>query len=101
MINTLLVLGAVKIVATLVSHDGQCRRHLRAEPVHRRHGRRGGRTATHWLAPFPTADPGAYALVGMGALFAGIIRAPLTSVFASSRSRRTIRSSCRSWSRTS
>jgi CIC family chloride channel protein len=35
----------------------------------------------HALAPFPTGDPGAYALVGMGALFAGIIRAPMTSVF--------------------
>jgi len=35
----------------------------------------------HRLAPFPTGDPGAYALVGMGTLFAGIIRAPLTSVF--------------------
>ena len=33
------------------------------------------------VAPFPTGEPGAYALVGMGALFAGIIRAPLTSVF--------------------
>ena len=33
------------------------------------------------MAPFPTADPGAYALVGMGTLFAGIIRAPMTSVF--------------------
>ena len=32
-------------------------------------------------APFPTGDPGAYALVGMGTLFAGIIRAPMTSVF--------------------
>lgn len=32
-------------------------------------------------APFPTGSPGAYALVGMGALFAGIIRAPMTSVF--------------------
>jgi CIC family chloride channel protein len=32
-------------------------------------------------APFPTASPGAYALVGMGTLFAGIIRAPMTSVF--------------------
>jgi CIC family chloride channel protein len=30
---------------------------------------------------FPVGAPGAYALVGMGALFAGIIRAPLTSVF--------------------
>src|SRR6202161_323961 len=35
----------------------------------------------HRLAPFPTGAPGAYALVGMGALFAGIIRAPMTSVF--------------------
>jgi CIC family chloride channel protein len=33
------------------------------------------------VAPFPVADPGAYALVGMGALFAGILRAPMTSVF--------------------
>ena len=33
------------------------------------------------VAPFPTGDPGAYALVGMGALCAGIIRAPMTSVF--------------------
>jgi CIC family chloride channel protein len=33
------------------------------------------------IAPFTVADPGAYALVGMGALFAGIVRAPLTSVF--------------------
>jgi CIC family chloride channel protein len=35
----------------------------------------------HRIAPFPTGDPGAYALVGMGTLFAGIIRAPMTSVF--------------------
>src|SRR5690349_18023163 len=31
-------------------------------------------------APFASADAGAYALVGMGTLFAGIIRAPMTSV---------------------
>ena len=37
--------------------------------------------AVNAYAPFPTATPGAYALVGMGTLFAGIIRAPLTSVF--------------------
>ncbi|MEZ5319574.1 MAG: chloride channel protein [Vicinamibacterales bacterium] len=36
---------------------------------------------TRQIAPFPVGDPGAYALVGMGALFAGIIRAPMTSVF--------------------
>jgi CIC family chloride channel protein len=35
----------------------------------------------HGIAPLQTANPGAYALVGMGTLFAGIIRAPMTSVF--------------------
>jgi CIC family chloride channel protein len=35
----------------------------------------------HRIAPFPTGDVGAYALVGMGTLFAGIVRAPMTSVF--------------------
>jgi CIC family chloride channel protein len=34
----------------------------------------------HMLFPSITADPGAYALVGMGAAFAGIIRTPFTSV---------------------
>jgi CIC family chloride channel protein len=34
----------------------------------------------HTLLPSYTATPGAYALVGMGALFAGIVRAPMTSV---------------------
>jgi chloride channel protein, CIC family len=38
-----------------------------------------GRVA-HNLLPGYTATPGAYALVGMGALFAGIVRAPTTSV---------------------
>jgi CIC family chloride channel protein len=34
----------------------------------------------HHLLPTYTATPGAYALVGMGAAFAGIVRAPMTSV---------------------
>jgi chloride channel protein, CIC family len=34
----------------------------------------------HWLMPDYTASVGAYALVGMGAAFAGTIRVPLTSV---------------------
>ena len=37
-------------------------------------------TVAHNLLPGYTATPGAYALVGMGALFAGIVRAPMTSV---------------------
>src|ERR1700693_4007729 len=34
----------------------------------------------HLFFPASTAGPGAYALVGMGAAFAGVIRTPLTSV---------------------
>ena len=37
-------------------------------------------TLAHHLFPAYTAMPGAYALVGMGAAFAGIVRAPMTSV---------------------
>ena len=37
-------------------------------------------TVAHHLFPAFTATPGAYALVGMGAVFAGVVRAPMTSV---------------------
>jgi chloride channel protein, CIC family len=37
-------------------------------------------TVAHHFLPAYTATPGAYALVGMGAAFAGIVRAPMTSV---------------------
>ena len=37
-------------------------------------------TVAHHLFPAYTATSGAYALVGMGAVFAGIVRAPMTSV---------------------
>jgi chloride channel protein, CIC family len=37
-------------------------------------------TAAHYVLPGYTAAAGAYALVGMGAVFAGIVRAPMTSV---------------------
>jgi CIC family chloride channel protein len=37
--------------------------------------------AEHVLDPRLTGSPGTYALVGMGVLFAGFLRAPMTSVF--------------------
>jgi CIC family chloride channel protein len=37
-------------------------------------------TVAHRFFPAYTATPGAYALVGMGAVFAGVVRAPMTSV---------------------
>lgn len=35
----------------------------------------------HWFAPQAPSPVGAFALVGMGTMFAGILRAPMTSVF--------------------
>jgi CIC family chloride channel protein len=37
-------------------------------------------TVAHHFLPAYTSTPGAYALVGMGAVFAGVVRAPMTSV---------------------
>jgi len=37
-------------------------------------------TVAHHFFPLLTAAPGAYALVGMGAVFAGVVRTPMTSV---------------------
>jgi CIC family chloride channel protein len=37
-------------------------------------------TAAQYVSPAHVASPGAYALVGMGTAFAGIVRAPMTSV---------------------
>lgn len=82
LLQTLLVLCAVKMVATLVSYTTGNAGGIFAPSLYIG-AMAGGAvgTLTRLVAPFPTADPGAYALVGMGALFAGIIRAPMTSVF--------------------
>jgi CIC family chloride channel protein len=37
-------------------------------------------TIAHKIAPLQTADPGAYALVGMGAVAAGAMHAPITAI---------------------
>lgn len=82
LLQTLLVLCAVKMLATLVSYTTGNAGGIFAPSLYIG-AMAGGAvgTLTHLVAPFPTADAGAYALVGMGALFAGIIRAPMTSVF--------------------
>ncbi|MEE9234825.1 MAG: chloride channel protein [Candidatus Acidoferrales bacterium] len=77
-----LVLAAVKIIATIISYASGNAGGIFA-PALFIGAMVGGATGTIMadLSPFPTGDAGAYALVGMGALFAGIIRAPMTSVF--------------------
>jgi CIC family chloride channel protein len=37
-------------------------------------------TVAHHFLPMHTATPGAYALVGMGTVFAGVVRTPMTSI---------------------
>ena len=81
-LQTMILLCLVKVAATIVSYASGNAGGIFAPSLFIG-AMAGGAVGTvvHQFAPFPTADPGAYALVGMGALFAGIIRAPMTSVF--------------------
>ncbi len=79
---TMVVLCVVKLAATVVSYCSGNAGGIFAPSLYI--GAMAGGVVgmiVNSVAPFPTGGPGAYALVGMGALFAGIIRAPLTSVF--------------------
>jgi chloride channel protein, CIC family len=81
LLQTMLVLCIVKLVATMISYASGNAGGIFAPSLYL--GAMAGGAAgmlVHQFAPFPTAAPGAYALVGMGTLFAGIIRAPMTSV---------------------
>jgi CIC family chloride channel protein len=81
-LRTLLLLCVMKLVATIVSYASGNAGGIFAPTLYIG-AMAGGALGmlVHRYAPFPTGDPGAYALVGMGTLFAGIIRAPMTSVF--------------------
>ena len=82
LLKTMVLLCALKLVATVVSYASGNAGGIFAPSLYMG-AMAGGAVGlvVHRMAPFPTADPGAYALVGMGTLFAGIIRAPMTSVF--------------------
>jgi CIC family chloride channel protein len=78
----LVLLCAAKLVATIISYASGNAGGVFAPSLYL--GAMAGGvvgTLVGQFAPFPTGGPGAYALVGMGTLFAGIIRAPMTSVF--------------------
>jgi CIC family chloride channel protein len=82
LLKTMVLLCAVKLAATIVSYSSGNAGGIFAPSLYIG-AMAGGAIGVfvHTYAPFPTGDPGAYALVGMGTLFAGIIRAPMTSVF--------------------
>lgn len=80
-VRTLLVLGALKIVATVFSYASGGAGGIFAPSLFIG-GMLGGAVGYLDQAVFSTSNEqiGAFALVGMGAVFAGIIRAPITSV---------------------
>jgi CIC family chloride channel protein len=81
-LRTLVLLCVLKLVATTISYASGNAGGIFAPSLYI--GAMAGGAigmVVHTYAPFATAEPGAYALVGMGTLFAGIIRAPMTSVF--------------------
>jgi CIC family chloride channel protein len=80
--QTMALLCAAKLVATIVSYSSGNAGGIFAPSLYLG-AMAGGALGkiVHHFAPLSTGDPGAYALVGMGVLFAGIIRAPMTSVF--------------------
>src|SRR2546426_588532 len=80
--DALVLLCAVKLAATIISYASGNAGGIFAPTLYIG-AMAGGAVGllVRMAAPFPTGDPGAYALVGMGTLFAGIIRAPMTSVF--------------------
>ena len=82
LLKTMMILCFLKLGATIVSYASGNAGGIFAPSLYIG-AMAGGAVGmlVHRIAPFPTGSPGAYALVGMGTLFAGIIRAPMTSVF--------------------
>lgn len=81
LLRTMFILCLAKLAATIISYASGNAGGIFAPSLYL--GAMAGGTVgalVHRFAPFPTSDPGVYAMVGMGALFAGIIRAPMTSV---------------------
>jgi CIC family chloride channel protein len=80
-LQTLLLLAVLKIVATAVCYSSGNAGGIFGPSlfIGAMIGGAVGSIAHHFF-PGSTAGPGAYALVGMGTAFAGIVRTPLTSV---------------------
>src|SRR5205814_9647207 len=81
LLRTVAVLALLKIIATSVAYASGNAGGIFGPPlfIGAMVGASVGSVA-HLVFPASTAGAGAYALVGMGAAFAGVIRTPLTSV---------------------
>ena len=80
--RTLLILGAAKMLVTLFCFSTGIPGGMFAPTLFTGAmigGGLGGLAHHYW--PFPTSPASAYVLVGMGTFFAGVFRAPMTSIF--------------------
>ncbi|MDQ3818977.1 MAG: chloride channel protein [Acidobacteriota bacterium] len=80
-LKMLIVLGACKLAATVVSYSSGSSGGIFGPSLYLG-GMLGGAVGllAHFALGTLSAQPGAFALVGMGAVFAGIVRAPVTSI---------------------
>jgi CIC family chloride channel protein len=80
-LNVLIILGIGKLVGSVVSYGSGSTGGIFGPSLYigGMFGGTVGLLASHLLANSVT-QPGAFALVGMGAVFAGIVRAPVTSI---------------------
>ncbi len=80
--NMLLVLAVTKAALTLICSSARTPGGMFAPTLFAGAmigGGIGGLAELYW--PFPTSPSSAYVLVGMGTFFAGVFRAPMTSIF--------------------
>jgi CIC family chloride channel protein len=80
--KVLLLLAGVKLLVTLLCFSAKTPGGMFAPTLFAGAmigGGIGALAQTHW--PFPTSAAGAYVLAGMGTFFAGVFRAPMTSIF--------------------
>ena len=80
-LKMLLILGTFKLAATIISYSSGSSGGIFGPSLYIG-GMLGGAvgTLTAMIIGNPQTQPGAFALVGMGAVFAGIVRAPVTSI---------------------
>ncbi len=80
-LKTLIVLGVGKLIGSVISYSSGSTGGIFGPSLYigGMFGGIVGLVASHLLGS-PVTEPGAFALVGMGAVFAGIVRAPVTSI---------------------
>src|SRR5205085_9859612 len=80
-LKILIILGTCKLAGTVISYSSGSSGGIFGPSLYIG-GMLGGTVGilAHFLSGNPQTQAGAFALVGMGAVFAGVVRAPVTSI---------------------